>query len=230
MPEPRWWSPRLTVWVDLVETQWEALGIDEPERRRLRQELVADLGRALLSGAAADDLIAADAGRFAEDVAMAEGIEPSQARPTPRHAGPVDRFHLVVVALAGAVAGGLLSLITVYPIGIRFIEASSGDPDVEGALALCLHVLASLLAAACGGAAVRWHFRHLQGAKRLGFVAAAGLLASGAVAAYITVAFARTTDYSNRTPVVFTELVLVLFVCALGMLGMTTLLRLDRSD
>lgn len=229
MTEPAWWSPLLTVWVDRVDAHWRALGIADDLRIRLRRDLVADLGRALLSGAAADELVEADPRRFAEDVATAEGVEHATAAAWPHPVTRVDRLRLTLIALAGAFAGGLLSLVTVYPIGSRIIDESHGGYAMEGEMAMAMHVVAAVLAATCGGLAVRWHFRRQSDPERLGFAAGAGLLVSGAVAAVLTVAFARTTDYSTRTPVVFTELVLVVLVCACGLLGTARLLRLNRS-
>ena len=60
--------------VNRVEECWIRLGLKATERRRLVQELVADLAAAQSTGATAADLVRSDVVTFAVEVAAAEGV------------------------------------------------------------------------------------------------------------------------------------------------------------
>jgi hypothetical protein len=213
------WDPRLTIWVDRVDEHWQALGISDALRARLRRELVTDLGQARLGGASVSDLTSPDPCRFAEDVATAETLVPETAATSssPRRGLRQDAQAFVVLALAGAVAGGLLSLVTVYPIRFELFDFNGLTYRQQGIVTLLAHAIAAAIAVLAGAAAVRWHFRTSRSPGRLAAAAGLGLVISGALATLPTVALAWATDFSSGASVVALEITLVVFVCAYGL-------------
>lgn len=212
------WHPRLTAWVDRVEGRWRALGVAEAERVRWRRDLVVDLAQARLDGAALGEVLAVDPVRFADDVATAQApydVEGARRPAPPRQVSPQRAF--VMLAFAGALVGGLLSLLTVYPVGLTLMDAFADSYAQEGLIALTLHVLAGLLAATGGAVFVGFGHRDSGSARRLALTAGGGLLAAGALAVGPAVAIARASGYSTQASTMTLELVVVVAICVVVM-------------
>jgi hypothetical protein len=202
----------------------------------LRIELVTDLTQARSDGAPLDELLSIDPDRFAIDVAIAHDIdidhhasgvgvstspEPREAHERSRRRGrrgcrPLIR-DVVVAGIVGSVVGGLTSMVLVLTLMGWIMQHTRDGSMAESAAMLATYAGAATIAALGGGLAVTIACGDTPHPRRLGLRTALGLLVSGAVAAIVTVTFAETTDYSTRTPVVLTEVGLVLAVCGLGL-------------
>jgi len=225
--EPLWWPVQLTAWVDRVDAQWCALGMTRDQRARLRQELVRDLGQAVLGGAAPAELMRADPDHFARDVLDAEGIDLTATSTIGAEPRWVGRARLVVTALTGAAAAGMLALVTVYPIGSALMDNTRFN-FTQGLIALATHVVAATMAAAGGALAVGWSFGSYRHPRRLALASGVGLVVSGGVAALLAVGYAGLTHYSTQASVELTEVMIVTLVCALGVIATSSLVPVER--
>ncbi len=209
MAEPAWWPPRLTAWVDRVDARWQACGVDQQTRTRLRRDLVTDLGQGLLGGASADETVGIHAEHFADDVLLAEGIErasvPRATRPPVAHA----HLWLVVVAFTVTFFGGLVFLLNVVPASAQFAERSGLGYTPMGRVMLFAYGVAGLIAAACGGLAARWLIRGHPRPWLLATVLSFALALSGFVAALLIAFIVLAAGASGQLGVVFTAVVLV---------------------
>lgn len=215
---PAGWHPRLTAWVDRVEGRWRDLGVPEGLRTAWRRDLVVDLAQARLEGVALQELLAVDPVRFADDVAVAQAPYEVELAPRPVPGAPRPEVSatraFVMLAFAGALVGGFVSLVTVYPLGLAIIDALSVNYEREGVIALGMHALAGLLAATGGAVSVGYGYRDSPRRTRLALAAGGGLLAAGALAVGPAVAIARSTGYSTNASTMTLELVVVVAICA----------------
>lgn len=238
------WHPRLTAWVDRVDTRWQQLGLSPEQRRELRLDLVTDLSQAWLDGAELEDLVGVDPDRFAADVAIAQGLQepdagvvdppaaPSSPAPEPRaqRTGtpglPIGR--VVGAGFFGSVIGGAAGLVVLVPvIGWVFHHVRSSYA-AQGATILVFYVTGALVAALCGGLAVTIACLDRPDGRTLGRRTVLGLIASGIVATIVTVSFARSTGYSTATPVILSELAAVIVICLTGLLLVAMSVRTVR--
>jgi len=121
------------------------------------------------------------------------------------------------LALAGVLAGGLVSLVTVYPIRFGLLDFEGLTYRQAGLVTLAAHLIAASVAATIGAMAVRWHFRASQLRARLAAAAWLTLVISGALATLPVVAVAWATGFSSDASVVALDAALVLAICAYGL-------------
>lgn len=211
---------RLPAWVDAVDYYWQRTGIAEADRVRMRAELTQDLDQSLKDGACIDELIAVDPAQFALDVAAADGTKLKSLGPDPE----ITDAGLVSTVLAGAVAGGVLALLTVYPLGFSAMDKLSTNYENEGWFALFLHVVAAAISVATAMGALWWRFR-FRGRVRRTLVLTGGLFTVGGLASIApTMALARSLDYSNASSAVLLEVAIVVGCCSVGVLAARRLL------
>lgn len=214
-------NQRLSAWLNVVDYYWQRTGIVDADRLRMRAELRLDLDQALNDGACIDELTAVDPAQFAIDVAAADGTRPKSLRPDPE----ITDASLVSTVLVGAVAGGLLALLTVYPLGFAAMDKLSTNYENEGWFALFLHVVAAATSVATAMGAVWWRFR-FRGQIHRTLVLTGGLFTIGGLASIApTIALARSLNYSNATPVVLLEIAIVVGCCSVGVLTARRLLN-----
>jgi len=225
MSEPPFWHPLLTVWVDRVDAEWRRSRVGDAQREAMRRDLVEDLAQARLAGASLGALTGVDPAQFARDVADAYSVDRARAsipRRWPRATAlGAARFRMVVAALSGAVAGGALALVTVYPFGLAIADGFVGSGTGEWLSVLLVHVAAACLAALCGSLGVLVEFRSRVDASRLAAWAGVGLLGSGAVVTVVTVAFAWSTGFQSRSSVLLVEVGIVLVGLVAGLMLLT---------
>lgn len=230
MADPAGWDPQLTAWLDLVERGWRSLGLTDSAVARLRRDLVVDLAQARLGGAPVEELIGPDPAEFAAEVAQADNE--ARARP-PITAGnwsgvPRSTQGLVLTALAGAVLGAALSLVTLYPVGIGLVASRATTYEDEGRVILTLHVMAACMAALTAAAVVRWHFRSWGNRNLVAVVTCVALLVSGAAASGLAIGVGWLTNYRTDPNIVVTEVAIVVGVCACGLVAAARILGLQR--
>lgn len=208
-------DPCLQSWIAAVSTYWQRRGVSEEDRARLQGELERDLQVALAEGAATEDLIAVDPGDFAREVAGAHGLVNATGRTDPL----LTKSSFVGTALVGVLGGAIASVVLVYPLGIRVLDALPLTFYGEGVFAMGLHVVAACICAVSAVCALRWRFRQHAGIRRSAMLAGPFLLLAGAVSVAPTMAFAVWLDYTISAAVVFTEVVIVLAFCIVGLLA-----------
>jgi hypothetical protein len=229
----RAWHPRLTTWVDLVDGRWQRLGLSPQWRRELRVELVTDLSHALVDGAPLEELLAIDPDTFARDIAVAHGwlrATTDTAGPSPDSAKPskppptrvpdreqVSVVRVVVAGILGSSVGGFVALLVELPL-ISWVQRQPQlDYTTQSLSMLAIYATAALIAALGGGFAVGSACADSPHRRILRRRVTGGLLLSGVVATIVTVGLASSTGYSTRTPVVVSEIALVLGACVVGL-------------
>lgn len=206
-------DPRLQAWVAVVVYYWQREGVSDQDRIRLRADLDHDLGQSLAEGASIDDLIAADPGEFAREVAEADGILTGPLRP--HHEMTTRSF--IGTALAGAVGGAFVAAIVVYPFGLYILDQLQLSLAGERTFALCLHVIAACLCTASAMLAVWWRFRFQNGLHRVVALTGIFLILGGAASVLPTIALAASIGYSTRALPVLVEIVIVVGFCIAGL-------------
>lgn len=136
---------------------------------------------------------------------------------------------LVLVALAGAVAGGLGALVIVYPLGFGLIDRLGPTAAREGIAALAIHVAAVGLAALSGALAVYWHFRTWHSPRQLAVATGLALLLSGGLATAPAIAVGWLTDFSTDWSVVAAEVAIVVAICACGLVAVGRVMGVQHS-
>lgn len=199
-------------WLSVVDFYWQRLGVASTERDRLRKELRDNLEVSLAEGASVEEIIAADPGQFARDVAEASEVPTGTLRADHR----LTTWSFVTTALVGAFLGGLIALAVWYPPGTRIMDQVSYQD--QGMVALGLHAGAACFALAGAMAAVRWRFRFHQHLRLVVGLTGVFLLLGGLASIFPTMALAASLGYSSQAPIVFNEVVLVLLFCTAGLL------------
>ena len=235
--------PKLTAWLDRVDAHWHQMGLTQAQRRDLRRDLVMDLSQARLSGAPLDELLAVDPARFAADVAMAEGFDltkageddaaaPVRSAPEPSISNVAEAgvpvLRVACAGLFGSIVGGVGGLALLLPAIGWVNHHSQIIYAAQGGGILATYAIAALVAALCGGLAVAGACVHSAYRRRLGRRTVAGLVVSGAAATFVTVSYAKTTDYSTQTPVIFTEFGLVMVILLIGLITVAWSVRPPR--
>lgn len=198
-----------SAWLDAVEARWRRTGIAGTTCARLRSELEADLSDALYSGAARDDLLAAEPYEFADQLARAHGLlgdgpVAGSARPTPAA--------FATTALLGALAGAAAVWFVVWPVLNQATSTVSDDTSV--ALFYSVGAVVVLLGAAI---AVRRRFRAYAGVRDV-VGSLAGLVAGSLAGLAPTLAISRALAYPSQPLLVLIEALPVLALAAAGIL------------
>ncbi len=205
-------DPRLIAWVNVIDYYWQRASLNKADRERLRDELMRDLESSLAGGASVESLTEADPAAFADELARADGAKTKPLRPDP----VATKQALVTTMLGGAVAGFIVALALVYPLGIWTMDQTPANDNQQGWIALGLHVVAGALSVAGALAAAWWKFRFQVGTRRTLVMMGASFALGGSVSIAPTVLFARATGYSGEFWVVSLEVAAVVGCCAAG--------------
>ncbi|MEJ7831850.1 MAG: hypothetical protein WKF79_02970 [Nocardioides sp.] len=196
----------VSAYVDLVEAEWNAAGLNARTRRRLAVELEDSLVSALAAGASLDDLVAVEAATLATDIAVAEGVSsqaPNSSAPTPS-----TLRGLLIWGVGSATAmAGFVWFFLVIPIADTFYNDSS-----TGALIASLVIIygiygALTLSAAAGG--MTHYLRQRDDTRATVALATAAMALGGVAGVAICMAVARLTNYSSAPAVILTYVAIV---------------------
>ncbi|MEU8405028.1 hypothetical protein AB0C19_02370 [Micromonospora sp. NPDC048842] len=197
-----------------ADQTWRGDGVGSADRAALAADLRLDLRAAAADGGDPTQLIGDDVAGFARRLADEAGVQRVRG----------DYGRILGTALIGALLGVVLGfglLMAAYPAFVRMVDIPrSIDVPVQLAVAVYYGIPAAVVVT---GAviAVRTRLRDLPRIRRTAQLMSVLMPVAGIVITPITVAFARTTDYSAAPPVVIAEIAMVLAALA----GATVLAR-----
>lgn len=203
-------NEQIETWVGRVDANWRRQGVSAHQRRLLAGDLQRDLDEALSNGASVADLVQPDPVAFATEVARAQGIDLTQARPVPE----VTIGNVIVTSVAGGVIGALLTWFVIFPIGLTAMPTMS-----DLFLVLSLYGSAALVTLACVVGALVWRFRGTNLPSSLVVAVSSGFALGGLASVPVVIGFARTTNYSDAPLVVLIEASIAAGFCSLGIAG-----------
>lgn len=214
--------------MDQVEVVWASSGILGARRAALRAELVADLEQARGDGAPVEELLAEDPAAFARRVAAAGEVPRAALARRPAWRFSVGR--LLLGLLGGAAVGFVLSLFTVYPLGMPIYDRYGTTSDREIWISLGMHFVAAMMSLAGALAFLAWAFPVRASATRTLVCVGLGVLVGGLLSIWPTMALADALDYSFALPVVLLEVVLVVGMSLAGAWVAWKLLHRTRRE
>lgn len=199
---------QITEFVNRVEECWIRLGLKATERRRLVQELVADLAAAQSTGATAADLVRSDVVTFAVEVAAAEGVSLASRRPRP----VVDALITTAIAVGAVVSWYLVYMNrTIYD----FLAAMVSDVGA----AVLMHMTAAGLVLGGMAVAIWLRYRYQPHVVSIALRTAALAAIGGLVSLAPAIALATLMGYEFSSSVVTLETILVA-ACVAGAIGL----------
>ena len=197
-----------------ADRAWRAYGVRPADRAALAADLRLDLESAAADGVGPAQLLGTDVPGFARQLADESGV----------HREPPEFGLLLGTALVGAVLGaalGVAVLALAEPITARFADSSPRTSlPVQVWVGIYYGIPAALVAAGAV-AVVRYRLRELARIRATAWAMALLLPLTGILVTPVTMAFAWTTDFSTSSPVVVTEVLIVLAALA----GATVLAR-----
>ena len=198
----------------IADRAWRHHGVQRADREALAADLRLDLESAAADGVAPDRLLGEDVSAFARRLADEAGVRRE----------PPELGRLIGTALTGAALGaavGFAFFLLLFRIAGRMIDLPGGTHvPVQVAVGVFYGIPAAIVVVGAV-AAVRYRLGALPRIRATVHAMCLLLPLAGIVITPITMGFAALTGYSTWTPVVLTEMLLVLAALA----GATVLAR-----